>query len=425
MYLKTLPQWLDFISRLHSEVIELGLERIISVYSNLLRSEKAESNSKPLVITFAGTNGKGSTLALVESLALTDGKRVGAYTSPHFLKVNERFRLNGKDVPDKELIKALELVEENRKDIPLTYFEYLTLAAFTLFNQQGLDIWLLEVGLGGRLDAVNVVNPDIAVITTIDFDHQDWLGDDLEQIGLEKAGILRAKIPLVLGDTAIPKSIYDKAKELSNPVHAVGTDFSLNENRFYSADYTEKEPLNLPELPDLPSNNIATALKISMLAGIDINKIAEKSHFPKLSLKGRFQKVSISPEIVLDVAHNPHSAMCLSKWLTSNPVSGNSFAIFSALSDKDIDGVISNLAESFEQWHIFMLEGDRATPLDELRETINHRVAPQVSVCCHQNAREALSHLVQNSHENDRITVFGSFFTVAAIMETGLIDSLS
>ena len=425
MYLKTLPQWLEFISHLHTEVIDLGLERILSVYKNLLSSVETKPNAKPLVVTFAGTNGKGSTLALVETLALTDGKRVGAYTSPHFLKVNERFRLNGEDIPDAELISAFELVEENRKDIPLTYFEYLTLAAFALFNQKELDIWLLEVGLGGRLDAVNVVNPDIAVITTIDFDHQDWLGDDLEQIGLEKAGILRPKIPLVLGDTAIPKSIYDKAREFNNAVYTVETDFYLKKNQFYSVTFNEKEPLNLPELPDLPSNNIASALQVSMLAGCDISKITEQSHFPKLSLKGRFQRVSQAPEVILDVAHNPHSAMCLSKWLAANPVQGKSFAIFSALNDKDIKGVISNLAESFYEWHIFMLEGDRATPLDELKETISQILAPQVSVYSYQSAAEAFNYLIKKSNDSDRITVFGSFFTVAAIMETGLIDSPS
>jgi len=429
----SLEDWLQYIARGHRNNIQLGLERSHSVYHNMLSQSKHKAgNPVPQVITFAGTNGKGSTLAMVEALALQSGKKVGAYTSPHLMRFNERIRINGRDAPDSELIAGFENVEKARSGIPLTYFEYATLAALGLFLQEDLDLWLLEVGLGGRLDAVNIVDPDIAIITTVDLDHQEWLGDNREAIGFEKAGILRTGIPLVVGCPDPPTSVLKRATELSVDTFIFSEDFDLQGLRFDSQRAHDNQlafSLVLQSIPDLPVANIATALQVARLAGVNLQELTQIP-FPPLYLAGRFQQVAKSPAVVLDVAHNPHAARYLSAWLAARPPESPQIAVFSALCDKDIAGVVGALVGCFQQWHLFAIDHPRAAPVDQLAAILESLLASQkplaeVTITKHGKPDMAFQRAIDAAGEDGRIVVIGSVLTVSAVLETGIIQAVS
>ncbi|OZG73658.1 bifunctional tetrahydrofolate synthase/dihydrofolate synthase [Hahella sp. CCB-MM4] len=415
---KSLDQWLDDVTKLHDQVIEMGLDRVADVASRLLPKHFPQAGCK--IVTVAGTNGKGSTVAALEGLALQAGWKVGAYTSPHIRLFNERVRIQGEDLDDDSIVRAFEKAESVREGVALTYFEFTTLVAFAAFVEAGLDLWILEVGLGGRLDAVNIVDPDLAVITTIDVDHQEWLGDNREMIGREKAGIFRPGIPVLLGDADMPVSVFDYADKQSCEVLQWQRDYSLEHDVWKGAS-PEGKPLEavLAALPDIPAANIATAIQSAVMIGIPLDVFAGGKPFPLLNLMGRFQKAGSHPEIVLDVAHNPHAARYLAGWLKEHPVEGPTVAVFSALKDKDIDGVVSALSGSFKRWHIFELEDVRACQLDSLEEFCRSQRA---NVSRHDGAADALSSARLEAGELGRVVVFGSFFTVAAILETGIIS---
>ncbi len=414
---KALAQWLDDATKLHDQVIEMGLDRVADVASRLLPKHFPKAGCK--IVTVAGTNGKGSTVATIEGLALQAGLRVGAYTSPHIRKFNERIRVQGADLEDASIVRAFEKVESVRQGVALTYFEFTTLVAFAAFVEADLDLWILEVGLGGRLDAVNIVDPDLAVITTIDIDHQEWLGDNREMIGREKAGIFRPGISVLLGDADMPVSVFDYADKQSCEVLQWLRDYSLDSD-VWKGRSADGKPLSvkLPALPDIPPANIATAVQAAVILGIPL-KVAEGDSFPALNLMGRFQKVGSCPDIILDVAHNPHAARYLAVWLHDHPVEGDTVAVFSALKDKDIDGVVRALADSFKHWHIFELGDARACELDSLTEFCQSQ---SVDVSRHDSPAQALTSALQIAGERGRVVVFGSFFTVAAILETGMIS---
>src|SRR5687768_12362745 len=364
---RTLTDWLEYIERQHPKSIDMGLDRVREVATRMRLKKPAKR-----VITVGGTNGKGSTVAFIEAIARAAGWRVGAYTSPHLLAYNERVRIDGLDASDADLVAAFEAVEAARSSTLLTYFEYGTLAALWLFERSKLDLAILEVGLGGRLDATNLVDADVAVITTVDVDHQDWLGNDRETIGFEKAGIARAWKPLVLGEDDPPASVLRHAYAIGASAIRAGCDFFFDSaaahgNRFSPTDavlpgagqWTWRE---LGESFDLPLPRLAApvqlrnaATAIAALRALDkklpVDAIAQgvaNAHIP-----GRLQRFERDGvEVVVDVAHNPQAARGLAAWLAAAPPPGRTIAVFAALGDKDIAGVVEALADRIDAWHL-------------------------------------------------------------------------
>ncbi|HSR64631.1 MAG TPA: bifunctional tetrahydrofolate synthase/dihydrofolate synthase, partial [Xanthomonadaceae bacterium] len=340
---RSLAEWLDYIERQHPKSIALGLERVREVAARMGVQRPATH-----VITVGGTNGKGSTVAFIEAIARAAGWKVGAYTSPHLLRYNERVRIDGAEVDDASLVVAFEAVEEARGETPLTYFEYGTLAALWLFQRSALDLAVLEVGLGGRLDAVNLVDPDVAVITTVDLDHQDWLGAEREAIGAEKAGIARAWKPLVLGEDAPPSSVLDRAYLIGASAIRAGCDFFFeplprpaDDGRPDGWRWREVGcELELP-MPRLAApaqlRNAATA--IAALRALDVAppEPAYAQGVATAFVPGRLQEFERDgTRIVVDVAHNPQAARELANWLGVDPPAGRTHAVFAALGDKDV-----------------------------------------------------------------------------------------
>lgn len=407
----TLEQWLTYISEQHAQVMELGLERVARV---LERMELPRSKLGR-VITVAGTNGKGTTVAALERLLSARGRRVVAYTSPHILRYNERVRLNGTDADDESLCRGFAAVEQARGEIPLTYFEFGTLAALHCFAETAPDYCILEVGLGGRLDAVNVVDADVAVITTIDIDHVDWLGDDREVIGREKAGILRAGASFFCGDLAPPNSLFEVAD--SRKVRGLWRDRDFGVEPLKQGQWRWRgmtsagETLVLDQLPPvaIPVDNAALALQVVTWLDELIPSDQVKALLPEVQVPGRFQQVRTQPSVVLDVGHNPQAARYLRQCLRSRP--GRWSALFSALGDKDIIQVVGTLAGDIDQWYCAPLNVERAATLDQLRAAFD--AAGVTRVVFFDSLADALSAAMGDVGEENQLLAFGSFFTVA------------
>lgn len=416
---RTLNDWLAYIERQHPQSIDMGLERAQQVASRLGLGRPAAR-----VISVAGTNGKGSTVAFIEAIARADGWKVGAYTSPHLLRYNERIRIEGQEAGDAELVAAFEAVEAARGDVSLTYFEYGTLAALWLFERAGLDLAVLEVGLGGRLDATNIVDPDVAVITTVDLDHQAYLGEDREAIGFEKAGIARAWRPLVLGDDDPPSSVLGHAYAIGASAVRIGCDF-----------FFDPAPEDAPGLwrwrevgfeIDLPVPRLAApvqlrnaAIAIAALRALDkpLAESALKRGVAEATLPGRLQRFDrAGVEIVVDVAHNPQAARELATWLQLDPAVGNTVAVFAALADKDVAGVVEALADWIARWHLAGT-GD-AGPRGMDAATLAARLAgtPAAAGVQHADVSQAVAAALAAAQPGDRILVFGSFHTAAAAL---------
>ncbi|HEY2344410.1 MAG TPA: bifunctional tetrahydrofolate synthase/dihydrofolate synthase [Xanthomonadaceae bacterium] len=412
-----LDEWLVHQQRQHPDAIALGLDRVHVVASRLgLRRPAAH------VITVAGTNGKGSTVAFLEAIARAQGLHVGAYTSPHLLRYNERVRIDGVDASDEALIAAFERIEaarlaEHGAPIPLTYFEYGTLAALLLFEQAQLDLAILEVGLGGRLDAVNIVDADVAVITTVDLDHQEFLGADREAIGLEKAGIMRAGKPVVLGESDPPAGVLRHAYRIGASAIRAGCDFLVED---VDGGWRWREPgyaLDLPE-PALaaPAQRGNAAAAIAALRALDIG-IADAAIIAGVRsarVRARLQSfVRDGMEIVVDVAHNPQAARMLAAWLAAHPPAGRTLAVFSALTDKDLTGIVAPVASHIARW---WLCGLRDTPRgldgDALAGRLQATLADATTVVC-TDVAQALHAARAEAREGDRVLVFGSFHTAA------------
>jgi dihydrofolate synthase / folylpolyglutamate synthase len=427
----TLPEWLAYIERQHPKSIDMGLERVRDVATRMRLRKPAKK-----VITVGGTNGKGSTVAFIEAIGRAAGWKIGAYTSPHLLAYNERVRIDGRDVGDIDFIAAFETIEAARGDTPLTYFEYGTLAALWLFERAKLDLAILEVGLGGRLDATNLIDPDVAVITTVDLDHQDYLGNDREAIGFEKAGIARAWKPLVLGEDDPPASVLRHAYAIGASAVRAGCDFFFDSagghgNRF-SPTNAELPPtgrwtwrdldgvIDLP-LPRLAApaqlRNAATAIAALRVLGRRLPAAAIATGVANAHVHGRlqgFQRDGV--EIVVDVGHNPQAARELAAWLAQAPASGRTFAVFAALGDKDVVGVARALEERIDGWFLAGLEaaGPRGGTVDVLAEKLQGtRAAAGVR---HAEVDAALAAARAQAREGDRILVFGSFHTVSAAL---------
>jgi dihydrofolate synthase/folylpolyglutamate synthase len=413
----SLQQWLAKLERQHPRAIDLGLERVREVVQRMRLGKPA-----PCVIAVGGTNGKGSTVAFIEAIARASGLRVGAYTSPHLLAYNERVRIDGHDVGDDELVEAFEAVEAARGDISLTYFEHGTLAALWLFERANLDLAVLEVGLGGRLDAVNIVDADVAVVTTVDIDHVEWLGEDREAIGFEKAGIARAWKPLVLGEDDPPASVLRHAYAIGASAIRANCDFLFAP--IDDAHWSWREPgfeLQLP-MPRLSApaqvRNAATAIAALRASDLAIANEAWARGVAEASVPGRLQSLQRDGvDIVVDVAHNPQAAGELAAWLAMNPPSGRVFAVFAALADKDVAGIVARLAAYVDRWWIAGLEdaGPRGQDVDALAASLAGTAAADASRA--SDVAAALAAARAQARPGDRVLVFGSFHTAAAALQ--------
>jgi dihydrofolate synthase/folylpolyglutamate synthase len=370
------------------------------------------------VITVAGTNGKGSTVAFIEAIGRAAGWKVGAYTSPHLLRYNERVRVDGGEAPDAELVEAFEAVEVARGGTPLTYFEYGTLAALWLFQRARLDLAVLEVGLGGSLDAVNVVDPDVAVVTTVDIDHTDWLGADREAIGGEKAGIARAWKPLVLGEIDPPSSVLRHAYAIGANAIRQGSDFfheSVDATHWRWREVGSELLLPQPRLAaPVQRANAATAIAALRALPDAPPDEAFASGVADATLPGRLQRFErAGVEIVVDVAHNAQAVREVAAWLAAQPAAGATSAVFAALADKDAAAMVATLAGAVTRWHLAGLEG---TARGQGVEAFAQRLAgtPAGAGSRDPDVAAALDRAIGLAIPGDRVLVFGSFHTAAA-----------
>lgn len=422
--MRTLSDWLAWQETLHPSTIALGLDRVAVVKDRLALTQPA-----PVVITVGGTNGKGSCVAMLEAIYRAAGYRTGAYTSPHLLRYNERIRVNGVDVDDDELCASFARIDDARGDISLTYFEFGTLAALEIFARTDLDVAILEVGLGGRLDAVNIVDADVALITTIGIDHTEYLGPDRESIGFEKAGILRADRPAVCGDPDPPQSLRNYAQQLNATLYCYQRDFRVQvqaEGWTWSGLGQSRPGMPQPRMRgEYQLQNAASVLAVVQL--LQEKLPAAQSHIREgLSsalVPGRFQYLPTKVPTILDVAHNPHAAEALAQTLRAQTIQGRTLAVFGMLKDKDIAGVVRALAPCVAEWHCISLPGPRGAQAWELATMLQ---AGSVSglVILHSDIEDAYAAATAAACAQDRIVVFGSFYTVAGLLAMGIIKKV-
>ena len=414
-----LSQWLEYIQRQHPESIELGLDRVREVATRLGLGRPAAQ-----VITVAGTNGKGSTVAFIEAIARAGGWKVGAYTSPHLLRYNERVRIEAEEVADDALVAAFAVVEAARVDTPLTYFEFGTLAALWLFQRASLDLVVLEVGLGGRLDAVNLVDADVAVVTTVDIDHTGWLGSDRESIGREKAGIARAWKPLVLGEVDPPSSVLRHAYAIGANAIRLGSDFfhePVDAAHWRWREVGAELRLPAPRLAAPPQRaNASTAIAALRALPRALPEAAFAQGVATATLPGRLQCLQRDGvEIVLDVAHNPQAARELAAWLRRRPPAPT-VAVFAALADKDAAAMVQALDGQVGHWYLAGLEqAGRGQDVEHLVARLDGTVAGVATGVSSGDARvaDALARAIAAASPAGRVLVFGSFHTVAEALQ--------
>ncbi len=411
-----LKTWLDYWSHVHITGIDLGLERVIPVAEKL-----GVVTPNATVLTVAGTNGKGSTSTTLASILNAQGYNVGLYQSPHIYRFNERVKLSGHEVDDQSLVDAFVLVDQARRacNLTLSFFEATTLAAFVIFKQKACDVWVLEVGLGGRLDVVNVVNPSVAVITNIGLDHTDWLGDTIEKIAFEKAGIIRPNIPVIFGGQQdIPQAIQAKADECSATLYALNRDyfyqdtFDGNTWNFASSGTTLKLPLG-----SLAVDNISTAVAAILLSGLEVSQHSIVIGIQNAKLQGRFEVRKIADQtVIFDAGHNPHGVEFLlkqlRKFLEYNTQYTEVVAVFSMLADKDIDSVVKLLKKTVLKWNIAVMTVPRAAALPQLESALQGE-----TVEIFESIQVAFKSALEQTNNNQLILVCGSFHTLEAVWE--------
>ncbi len=407
----SLAEWLSYIEQQHPATIDMGLERVRAVATAMGLGQPA-----PHTIVVGGTNGKGSTVAFIEAIARAAGWKVGAYTSPHLLQYNERVRIDGEDASDAALVAAFNAIEDARGGTTLTYFEYGTLAALHLFAQAGLDLAVLEVGLGGRLDAVNIVDADVAVITTVDIDHADWLGEDREAIGVEKAGIIRGWKPVILGETDPPSSVLARAYLLGANAIRGGSDFfadAIDGQHWSWRDVGFRIELPMPALRGpIQLRNAASAIAALRALDKPLPRAAIVEGVAQARIRGRLQAFERNGvEVLVDVGHNPQAARELAAALKAAPITGRTVAVFAALQDKDAEGVVEALADRVDGWHLAGLEGVRAQSAAALQARLAGTAAAGASP--HADVATALQQALSSARAGDRVLVFGSFHTAA------------
>lgn len=415
MRFATLDEWLQWQETLHPNKIDLGLERVRRVYRQL--SVPAPANK---VVTVAGTNGKGSCIALLEALFRDAGFKVGSYTSPHLLRYNERIRINGQAVSDQALFRAFAAIDLARQEQTLTYFEFGTLAALSLFAQSQLDLVLLEVGMGGRLDACNIIDADVSLICSIALDHQAWLGETREAIAIEKAGIMRSARPAICADPDPPRTLLEQADRIGAKLHLQHQDFSLTRGEFgwqwrdHEVAYPE---LPLPELvTSADVLNRAAVIKVAEILKGDLPFSLGNLHkaMARISLPGRGEMLSKEPEVWVDVAHNPAAAAALAERLRMLPAK-KTHLVIGVLADKAIDDILSALAAQVDYYYIAAPATARAMPPEALRDALQAQVSSD-QLSDFTSITAAYRSAVAQATPGERIVVTGSFYTVAEIM---------
>lgn len=420
---KTLDDWLAHCERLHPKEIDLTLDRALQMKARLGLEFKVP------VIVVAGTNGKGSTCAMLEAIALQAGYRVGLYIKPHFVHFEERCRVNGQSVTAAELIPHFEAVETARGDLVLTYFEFTTLAIAHLLSKAPLDLVILEVGLGGRLDAVNAIDADCAVITSVDIDHVDYLGPDRESIGREKAGIMRTGRPVVVSDPVPPQSVLDRAAEIGAELWRFGRDFNYSGDKQQWSWAGRDKRFNGMAYPALRgANQLLNASGVlavfeALRDRLPITAQAVRNGLALVELTGRFQIVPGQPVLVLDVAHNPHAVATLAQNLDQMGFYPRTHAVFGAMQDKDLAAILTRMAPLVDDWHFCDLplpRAAKAADLQALYEGLVVKGPGVVGVTCHADPASALRAAVAQADPADRIVVFGSFYTVGGVLKEGL-----
>ena len=413
---RNLAEWLDYIERIHPKSIQLGLERVAKVRDVLGRSSSA------VFFTVAGTNGKGSTCAMLEAILLAAGYRVGLYTSPHLLRYNERVRLDGVPLSDARLCAAFETVERARGEITLTYFEFGTLAAWEIFAAEALDAVILEVGLGGRLDAVNTFDADCALLTSVDLDHTDYLGDTRERIGYEKAGIFRGNRHAIVSDPDPPRSVRDKASAIGADLRLIGRDFGYQrqgQQWMFWGPGGRRSGLAYPALRgarQLANASAALAALDALRVRLPVGMQDIRNGLAQVDLPARFQVLPGRPAVVLDVAHNPQAAAVLAENLADMGFYPETYAVFGMLRDKDIGSVCRAVKGVISTWLAAGLSVPRGASAQVLADALASAGAAG-KVSCFDNPREAYAAATERANENDRIVVFGSFHTVAEVMQ--------
>ncbi|WP_318474690.1 bifunctional tetrahydrofolate synthase/dihydrofolate synthase [Photobacterium leiognathi] len=403
----SLSIWLKYLEQLHTSAIDLGLDRVKAV------GQKADLlKPAPCVITVAGTNGKGSTCAMLEAILIEAGYKVGVYSSPHLVRYNERVRINNQELDDSEHTQAFSSVEAARGDISLSLFEFGTLSALTQFKTHQVDVVVLEVGLGGRLDATNIVDHDVSVITSLAIDHVDWLGDNIDVIGYEKAGIFRSGKPAICGQPHPPATVPAHADDIGAELYQVGYQFEYQiEDNHWNWQCGAFDLTQLP-LPNLPLPNAATALMALGAAELDISEENIINGLKKAQLPGRMQRVSEQPLIIMDVAHNPHSAEYFANQLSKiKQKEGKSkiHAVVAMLHDKDIASTIAAMRDTVDDWYPASLTGPRAATAEEI---LQHLPANCVGF---DKPESAFDQALTQAGEDDMVIVFGSFYTVGQI----------
>ena len=405
----SLATWLTYLEQLHTSAIDLGLDRVQAVAQRAALTKPAAR-----VITVAGTNGKGSTCAILEAILLQAGYKVGVYSSPHLIRYNERVRINGSELPDAAHSEAFAFVDQQRGDTSLSLFEFGTLAALQLFKTNQVDVAILEVGLGGRLDATNIVDHDVSVITSLAIDHVDWLGDDINVIGYEKAGIFRADKPAICGQPNPPATVAAHADDIGAKLYQVGYQFRYERDgetwSWHSGCFSLED---LP-VPSLPLPNAATALMALASAELDISDEDIVAGLAGVQLAGRMQRISESPLVILDVAHNPHSAAYFAGQLaTIKQQAGKQriHAVVAMLHDKDIASTVAEMAGIVDHWYPASLTGPRAATAAEIQAYL-----PAGTVAYHTPV-EAYDKALTEATTEDMVIVFGSFYTVGQVSD--------
>lgn len=442
---KNLQQWQEYLLALHPTEIDLGLERVRVVY------ERLNIQSSALKIVVGGTNGKGSTCAILESILLAAGYKVGVYSSPHLVSFNERFRINGSLASDDEVCAHLAAVEALRGDTSLTFFEHTTLAAFHLFAESDLDVWILEIGLGGRLDAVNLIDGDCSVLTQIDVDHQEYLSGDREQIGAEKAAIFRPGRPAICADSAPPQSVLEYAEQISAPLWLMDRDFSYfadMQQWQYRGPHRRRSALPFPALRganQLPNAATALAVLDALSERLVVPMQDIKQGLLNVHLEGRFQVLPGQPTVILDVGHNPHALSSFAYNLQQMPTTGRTIAVVGMLKDKEVVNALRPLLDHIDLWLCATISGSRGLDAQALsnyvkeayataenpainqsgknaaqRPTVRPRAIAakpkEPEILCFDSVTEAFDAAQRFGTVNDKIAVFGSFMTVGPVL---------
>ncbi len=411
----SLADWLSYLESLHPKTIALGLERVAQI------KQRLDLQPNFPIIIVGGTNGKGSVCAMLEAILHAAGYRVGCYTSPHLLSYNERVRVSKHQANDAELCAAFKKIEKTRGEIPLTYFEFGTLAAIQMFIEQKVDVAILEVGLGGRLDAVNVFDADVSVVTSVDIDHVDYLGDTREKIAFEKAGIFRQGRVAICADSDVPQAIRAHADDIGAELWCIGSEFGFTAHQGqwdYRSKVGSRSALPHPALRgafQLHNASAALAVLDALKGKLPASMAAVRRGLSEVELTGRFQFVPGKPQLILDVAHNPHAARSLAQNLANLPPA-KTFAVFAMLKDKDMAGVVQALDAQVDVWLVAGIDAPRGATAQELIEVLKEAQLQGELVCC-ESIENALDEASKRAGENDRIAAFGSFYTVAEVMQ--------